>query len=63
MKTWTCSILTFLVFTLGCAQGYADKRPAYTEPTAAPKMESTTFENPETAAERQRRIWGEERGR
>ena len=63
MKTWACAILTFLAFTVGCAQGYYDQRPAYPEAASAPKMEGMSFNNPETPAERQMRIWGEERGR
>jgi hypothetical protein len=63
MKTWACFILAFLVFTVGCAQGYYVKRPAYGEEAPAAKMEPMTFSNPETPAEQEMRIWSEEAGR
>jgi hypothetical protein len=63
MKTWACSILTFLVFTVGCAQGYYAKGPAYPEEAPAVKMDSMSFSNPETPAGQEMRIWSEEAGR
>lgn len=63
MKTWACLILTLMAFTVGCAEGYYAKGPAYPEEAPAVKMEPMTYVNPESPAEQEMRIWGEERGR
>jgi hypothetical protein len=63
MKTWACSILTFLAFMAGCAPGYYEPRPAYPGVAATQEMTGMTFENPETSAQEEMRIWSEESGR
>jgi hypothetical protein len=61
MKTWACLILALMAFTAGCAEGYYAKGPAYETP--GEKMAPLTFENPESPAFQEMRIWSEEAGR
>ncbi len=46
MKTWLWLVLTILILTIGCAQGYSDSRPAYQGGATM-----NWIQNPETEAE------------
>jgi hypothetical protein len=63
MKTWFWLLLISLMFMAGCAPGYSAKKPASPEETPAFQGTGTVFQNPETGAEREMRIWREESGR
>ncbi len=63
MKTWYGLLLISLTVMAGCAQGYSAKRPAAAVEPPAPQWTGATFQNPETDAERNARIWREESSR
>ncbi len=58
MPTWFWLSLTILTLTMGCAQGYSDRRPAYREAGATMNW----YQNPETEAEYENRLWQEDAG-
>jgi hypothetical protein len=61
MKTWFWLLLAILTLMVGCAPGYSG--PAYQEETPAYREMGKGYENPESAGEREERIWSEESGR
>ncbi len=63
MKTWFWLLLISLMFMAGCAPGYSAKKPASPVETPTSQWTGTTFQNPETDAERDMRIWREESSR
>ena len=58
MKTWVWLLVAILMLTLGCAQGYYDRRPAYRDTGATMNW----YQNPESEEEYQMRMWSEEAG-
>jgi hypothetical protein len=58
MKNRSWLVLAMLAFTMGCARGYSDQRPAYREPGATMNW----YQNPETESEYQMRLWSEDAG-
>ena len=63
MKTRFWLLVISLMFLAGCAPGYSAPKPATQEETPAFQGTGMMFQNPETGAEQQMRIWREEAGR
>jgi hypothetical protein len=63
MKTRFGPLAAILTLIVGCAPGYYEKRPAYPEEAPAVQWTGMGYENPETGAERDMRMWREESGR
>lgn len=62
MKTWLGLLLIILALMAGCAPGYYAPKAASPEATTTYR-DTKMFQNPETSAERENRIGGEEAGR
>jgi hypothetical protein len=63
MKTCLGLFLAILALIIGCAPGYYGPGPAYPEAAPAYRERDSLYQNPETDAEQDMRIWREESGR